>query len=386
MSLAEAEAESEVFTVRKSVDRSVINEPVVISESGLNPEAAEWTVCSQRAARPASVNQMEGTDNISLVHGLSSDDEVQFNAVPARVADAVEVNRSVEDGNNNLAFLIAEGQQHQQQMLEALQMPKAELFTYDGDPMKYWLFIRAFDNNVGCLSVDDSKKLTRLLYYCRGKALRVIQCCASMDPKVGYAKARKLLEERFGNKYVVTEAWVAKVTGGPVLDARDSDGLQEFADNLRCCKETLYAQGSIREIDSHGVMVKVVERLPVYLQTRWRKYVGDIRRSKDRMPEFGELVKFVEDSAQEATDPVYGQLNGKVKSKPSNVHHAKVSPSHGSVRSSTNFSTDASALEGKGCFLCNGNHPLFRCKDFLLHQLQAPITIANLLINWNYNC
>ena len=60
-------------------------------------------------------------------------------------------------------------------MLEALQMPYAELCAFDGDPLKYWMFITAFENNVGCLSVDDSKKLTRLLYYCRGKALRVIQ-------------------------------------------------------------------------------------------------------------------------------------------------------------------------------------------------------------------
>jgi len=50
-------------------------------------------------------------------------------------------------------------------MLEALQMPYAELCAFDGDPLKYWMFITAFENNVGCLSVDDSKKLTRLTKY-----------------------------------------------------------------------------------------------------------------------------------------------------------------------------------------------------------------------------
>jgi len=164
-----------------------------------------------------------------------------------------------------------------------------------------------------------------------------------------------------------------------VLDARDGDSLQEFADNLRCCKETC-AQGSTQEINSQGVMVKVVERLPAYLQTRWRKNVGDVRRLKDRMPDVGELVKFVEDSAEEANDPVYGRLNGKVKPKPGNAHHRKMNPSHGSVRS-TNFSTDASLLrqestEWKKCFLCVGNHPLYRCKDFLKKKVEYRLKIA----------
>ena len=164
------------------------------SGSALNPEAAEWSTSAHVAPRSTSVYQTEGMDNI--MSALSEDDEVQFGAVPlpARSADAVEVNRSVAD-SNDLAQLISQGQRNQQQVLEALQMPKAELFSYDGDPMKYWMFIRAFDNNVGSLSVDDSKKLKRLnsqsdaKVRCRsrGKALRVIQCCASMDPKVGYA-------------------------------------------------------------------------------------------------------------------------------------------------------------------------------------------------------
>ena len=135
MQLAEAEAEEQqcdVLTARKTVDQSVVNEPVVASGSALNPEAAEWSTSAHVAPRSTSVYQTEGMDNI--MSALSEDDEVQFGAVPlpARAADAVEVNRSVADGND-LAQLISQRQRNQQQMLEALQMPKAELFSYDGD-------------------------------------------------------------------------------------------------------------------------------------------------------------------------------------------------------------------------------------------------------------
>jgi len=262
-------------------------------------------------------------------------------------------------------------------MFEALQMPHAELCAFDGDPLKYWMFITAFENNVGCLSVDDSKKLTRLLYYCRGKALRVIQCCASMDPKIRYAKARSLLEERFGNRYTVTEAWMAKVTEGPILDNWDADGLQEFADNLRCCKETLAAVGNSQEVDSQQVLVKIVEILPAYLQVRWQKSVGDICRKSGKMPDFGGLVKFIEASAEEANDPVYGQLCNKAKDK--SKQHSKLGHGQDAARSAS-FSTDVAAskedTEVKKCFLCEEGHPLFKCKTFLSKNVEDRLKIV----------
>ena len=109
MQLAEAEAEEQqcdVLTARKTVDQSVVNEPVVTSGSALNPEAVEWSTSAHVAPRSTSVYQTEGMDNI--MSALSEDDEVQFGAKAARAADAVEVNRSVTDGND-LAQLISQG-------------------------------------------------------------------------------------------------------------------------------------------------------------------------------------------------------------------------------------------------------------------------------------
>jgi len=189
------------------------DKPVVMSE--LNPEAAEWVTTS--GGNPATV---EVTPTFQRV-----DNKVQFRIPAPHIVEVMEANVAPAD-QCDIANLISQGQLQQQQMLELLQMSHVELCAFDGDPLKYLMFITAFENNVGCLSVDDSKKLTRLLYYCRGKALRVIQCCASMDPKIGYAKARSLLEERFGNRYTATEAWIAKVTKGPILDNWDANGLQ----------------------------------------------------------------------------------------------------------------------------------------------------------------
>ena len=68
---------------------------------------------------------------------------------------------------------------HQQSLVEALQLPKAELVTFDGNPLEYWSFIRAFENTVGQETIGDGAKLTRLLQYCKGKARQLLQCCAA---------------------------------------------------------------------------------------------------------------------------------------------------------------------------------------------------------------
>ena len=86
-------------------------------------------------------------------------------------------------------------------LLDAVSLPRATLMKFDGDPMNFWLFLNAFDSCVGASSVSDGVKLNRLLEYCTGKAAKVIQPCALLHPTEGYAKARRLLMERFGNDY-----------------------------------------------------------------------------------------------------------------------------------------------------------------------------------------
>jgi len=117
------------------------------------------------------------------------------------------------------------------ELVATLRLPQTQLPMFDGSPLKYWLFIRAFDSFVGDTPVDSAAKLNRLLQYCSGKALRVIEGCAVMEPQAGYLKARQLLKERFGNDYVISDAWVRKIVEGPAVKAYDKGGLRELADD-----------------------------------------------------------------------------------------------------------------------------------------------------------
>ena len=146
--------------------------------------------------------------------------------------------------------LVQQGQDQQRQLLDAIQLPAAQLQTLDGDPLKYYLFMRLFEANVERSTVDSGSRLARLIQYCTSKAKNVISGCLAMDPKQGYAQAKALLKSRFGNNYTISEAWIDKVTLGPCLKATDREDLQNMSDDLANCQYTLNAMNCMAEVNN----------------------------------------------------------------------------------------------------------------------------------------
>ena len=324
--------------------------PVEHTRSRLNPHAPDWTFRQHPLVPTASQPYSHGTS--PHMHG--SDD--------------------------SLVHIIQQGQQQQRQLLNAVQIPKVELMTFDGDPLSYWGFIRMFDNCVEKDTVDSGSKLSCLLQYTSGKARSVIQCCAVMRPEQGYARARQLLEERFGNAFVITETWINKVTNGPVIKPHERHKLQEYADELRSCAETLQAMGNFAEISSQGSLVKIIGRLPFFMQNKWKSKVHHIRKLEQRNPNINDVTAFVLEAAEVANDPVYGGLTDNI---------AKPDYTRQPLRKSGSFNvytTNAETQElynayGSNdyvptCVKCNGAHSLFGCSAFKELKVQDRLNFA----------
>ena len=83
----------------------------------------------------------------------------------------------------------------------ATMLPKSELTIFDGNPLKYYIFMRTFENNVEKDTDDFSRRLQLLIQFFTGKARRVIESCILLEPEEGYLKAKRLLAERFGDVF-----------------------------------------------------------------------------------------------------------------------------------------------------------------------------------------
>ena len=269
----------------------------------------------------------------------------------------------IQRQDETLLDLLYRGQQQQQTLMNTMCLPKVELLHFDGDPLKYWLFSRQLDSNVDNNNVSECHKLLMLFQSCRGKARMAIECCAAMETAVGYSKARAILKERFGNNFVISEAWVAKVAGGPIIGGRDKEALQNMADDLRNCVENLDAMGLLCEVSTQSVLLKIVQRLPMFLRNRWVHEVMKIRKRNLTNPTIRQLMTFMDDAAAESNDPVYGRLNDEriTGRRVDEARHGRGAAFNVSVNEIHQQRPDYS---GSSCSLCGEQHSLFGCQRF----------------------
>ena len=198
---------------------------------------------------------------------------------------------------------------------QGFSLPKKELTIFDGDPLEYWNFIKAFENSITANASSESEKLVYLLQYTSGVAKDTIKCCLVMDSSLGYQMARKLLEERFGHPFTIASKYVTKLTDGPPLKPSDRAGLLAFADQLKDCEHTLESIGYLDEINSADNLRRIVQRLPFHLRTKFIEVADQIQQTGQRT-NISRIAEFVKVKARAANNPVFGCVVDVARGKP----------------------------------------------------------------------
>ena len=111
-----------------------------------------------------------------------------------------------------------------------------------------------------------------------------------MELEAGYQQARKLLHDRFGNDYKISEPWVKKLIDGPRIMPADERAIQKLADDLTSCMLALTAMGKLEEVNTRWSLGLIVKRLPQYLQTKWRSKAVQILERTGQYPNILRLV------------------------------------------------------------------------------------------------
>ncbi|XP_013395337.1 uncharacterized protein LOC106162568 [Lingula anatina] len=228
------------------------------------------------------------------------------------------------------------------------------------------------------LDTERTKLLAEETAYAEAEMEFSARCCAVVNLEDGYKKAKALLKERFGSAYTITETWVKKITTGSAIKANDVTKLRDFADELRTCAETLEAMGNSSELSTQSSLVKITERLPGYLEHKWKQEVRKIRK-EGRCPDIKDVTAFVVENAEIANDPVYGGLA-----------HVKRSDSRSDSQRRPNnrwsYSITATSLQPIGdtrksiqspCIKCGSIHSLFGCTEFKAMKLPERLKFAN---------
>ena len=143
---------------------------------------------------------------------------------------------------------------------------------------------------------------------------------------------------------------------------------------------------SYLEVLNHAPnMETVIQKLPSYLQAKWRDHVLNIKKAQ-RLPKFTDIVEFVERAAEASNDPVFSKealhkVEDRTKSsKPQSDNKGK--PTYfkqktGNFAASVNEPAKSQDRAGsskqtpaKQCPLCSKEHELDDCKNFAAKSLE----------------
>lgn len=117
-------------------------------------------------------------------------------------------------------------------------LPKRDIQIFDGDPLQYHTFMRAFENGVESKSDRYSDCLYFLEQFTRGRPRELVRSCQHVDPERGYTQAKAMLQEHFGNEQRIAAACMEKALSWAPIKSEDVKALQDYSLFLRgCCNE-----------------------------------------------------------------------------------------------------------------------------------------------------
>ena len=263
-------------------------------------------------------------------------------------------------------------------------LPQRQIPSFNGNPLDYCSFIRAFDTIIASKEPDYSSKLYYLEQYTTGRPQELVKSCLHMDPEEGYKKARDTLEQRFGEKYRIAMAHVEKLLSISPIRPEDADALERYSISLTSCKNALQGIGYLNKIENPDIMRRIIEKLPFKFQDRWRDIADNIINVKHREVTIEDIATFVEQKARCMSNPIFGKLSSNVKPRTERTDlsskYRSGTSNHKTVfatqlkdssegRSLSNSSSSESkyatnSSTAKLCYVCDGEHTVVCCPVF----------------------
>lgn len=125
-----------------------------------------------------------------------------------------------------------------------------------------------------------------------------------MGTESAYHAARAILEERYGNLFVIAKAFRDKLNSWPKIGPKDSVELRDFTDFLRGCEAAMVEIKSLQVLSDSNENQKILSKLPDCLASRWNRKVIETEEETKTFPTFRQFMEFLEREAKIACNPV----------------------------------------------------------------------------------
>lgn len=246
------------------------------------------------------VKELQSAINVTQSHSrLQHQSEHHAGLVPSN-SDQSHIITVLERQHEITALLV------QQQSLSFL--PRREIQVFDGDPLHYRTFIAAFEHNIEEKTDNPKDYLYFLEQYTRGQPRELVRSCQNMANDRGYAKAKALLQEHFGNAQKIACAYMERALSWPSIKSEDVGALQAYSLFLRGFCNAMDEVEYMYELNMPANMFTVVKKLPYKHRDRWRTVACELQEKRGQRATFTGIVDFIEKQVKIASDLLFGDI------------------------------------------------------------------------------
>ena len=274
------------------------------------------------------------------------------------------VGMSAEQQLLNLATSFAE-------QVNLNRLPPPEPSVFDGNPLKYPGWKSAFQTLIDQKGIPSSEQIHYLKKYLSGPAREAIEGYFLLATEDAYEDAKRLLDQRYGDPFVVANAFRDRLDSWPKIPSRDGEALRKFSDFLRQCETAMQITGSLSILNDSRENRKILAKLPDWLVSRWGRIAAASKENGRGFPPFSEFRAFMVNESNIACDPVTSLQSLKGNQQDESIKKGK------SDQSKKTYGVSAFATEtnegsrqnfqkvNPNCIYCHKEHPLDECKVFL---------------------
>lgn len=120
-----------------------------------------------------------------------------------------------------------------------------------------------------------------------GTAKKAIDRYFLLGTESAYHAAWTILDERYGNPFLIAKAFRDKLDSWPKINSKSSVELQELADFLRSCEAAMSQIKGLEVLNDCNENQKILAKLPDWLTSRWNRKVMEVHES--RVPKLQQL-------------------------------------------------------------------------------------------------
>ena len=225
-------------------------DPAVQHPSLLNPFAPDYVAFSMPKHTQFAIYPLEDSSTPQLQHQKE-----------------ITQKQTSDDVLKRLADLMTKRHAHEQ-----LPLPEPE--TFSGDLFHYPTWKKSFDTIVERRTDSPSQCLYYVGRYTTGEAKEAIRGLLALDSEHAYHETRTILSDRFGNPFLVANAYRKKINKWPKIQPNDGTSLRKFSDFLLNCQSAMKEIKYLKALNDPEENQKMLRKLLRHLADRWTREVN----------------------------------------------------------------------------------------------------------------